>query len=105
MTAPPTLPPPGGRRSRSLVWLNAIRGERHREAIIQDRGVGDLQQQFHPGLLSLSLPSRPVDWDHPDANQRHPDFRFDVRQEVGNPPWRVGVSIDERWIAGRIVAV
>jgi hypothetical protein len=55
---------------------------------------------------SVPLPPRwPVHRDHANAYKRHSDFRFDVRQEVGNPPWSAGMPINERRIAGRVVAV
>jgi hypothetical protein len=53
----------------------------------------------------LLPPKRPVDRDHANANKRHPNFRFDVRQEVRNPPWSASVPINERRIARREISV
>ncbi len=54
-----------------------------------------------------SLPStRPVERDHANEDERHPNFRFDVRQVVRNPPWSAGVPINKRGIAdGREIPV
>jgi hypothetical protein len=54
--------------------------------------------------LAVTL-RRPVDRKHASENQHHSDFRFDVWQEVGKPPGRVGLPINERRIAGREISV
>jgi hypothetical protein len=53
----------------------------------------------------LGPPRRPVDRNHASADERHPDFRFDVRQEAGNPRRSVGVPINKRRISGRKISV
>src|ERR1035437_6989154 len=56
-------------------------------------------------LVWSLAPSRPVDRNQASADERHPYFRFDVRQEIGNPPRGVGVPINKRGIAGRKISV
>src|SRR5450631_3611917 len=51
------------------------------------------------GVVWSLPPRRPVDRDHASEDERHSDFRFDVRQVIGNPPRGVGVPINERRIA------
>src|SRR5664280_2565652 len=51
------------------------------------------------------LPRRPVEWNHTSEDERHSDFRFDVRQVIRNPPRGVGVPFNERRIAGREISV
>jgi hypothetical protein len=48
-------------------------------------------------------PRRPVDRNHADTDERHSDFGLDVGQKIRNPPRRIGVPINERRIAGRII--
>ena len=63
------------------------------------------------GLLSVNrygvllLPRGPVGQNRANADERHPNFRFEIRQEVGNPPGRVGVPINQRWSTGREISV
>ena len=56
-------------------------------------------------LVWSLAPSRPVDRNQASADERHPYFRFYVRQEIGNPPRGVGVPINKRGIAGRKISV
>ena len=57
------------------------------------------------GLVWSLAPNRPVDRNQASADERHPYFRFDVRQEIGNPPRGVGVPINKRGIAGHKISV
>jgi hypothetical protein len=65
---------------------------------------------FRPGrcfaLRGSSAPlRRPIGEGGTREHECHTDFRIDVRQEVGNPPRRVGLPINERWTAGRVIAI
>jgi hypothetical protein len=52
------------------------------------------------------LPRRwPVDRDHANTDERHPNFRLDVGQEIGNPPRGIGVPINQRRISRRKISV
>jgi hypothetical protein len=53
-----------------------------------------------------SLPTRwPVNGDNASECEHGSDFRFDVRQVVGNPPRGVGVPINERRVARHEISV
>jgi hypothetical protein len=55
--------------------------------------------------MSKWLSARPIHWDHADKAGCHPDFRFDVRQEVGNPPRAMCMPVNERGAAGYEIPV
>ena len=45
--------------------------------------------------MIILLQGQPAKRDRAGAGKRHTDFRFDVWQEVGNPPRGVGLPINQ----------
>ena len=56
-------------------------------------------------LKLILVASRPVEWNHTGNNKRHSDFRFDVRQKLGNPRRCDGIPINDRGVAGCKISI